>query len=74
MDDYKRREDARAEWASSMGSAVRALLCLKNDAGAWLWFDQAWPADAGDDYTAGQQAKAMLEAKLADWRERELGL
>ena len=64
MTKYKR---IKADWEGSMGMAVRALLSLKKDSGAWLWFQAAMESlDGLDNLTAGVLVRAMLRRRLKE--------
>lgn len=72
-------ETANEAWDNIMGEAVRALLCLENEAGALLWFRHCYIEllEERDAYAeehdipwyslkinAGMVAKRMLQHKL----------
>ena len=69
---YKARKEL---WKNStFGQAVRSLLSLENDSGAWLWFEDACEhIDNFENVTAGQVARAMLVHKLAQFEKQGIG-
>lgn len=53
-------------WNGAIGTAVRALLNLKNDSGAFLWFYDVY---TGKHDTVGDIVEAMLLFKIKHLRE-----
>ena len=53
-------------WNDTTGEVVRALLNLKNDAGAFLWFSDVY---TGEHDTVGDIVEAMLLFKIKHLRE-----